>query len=1225
MLVVNGIAYTDKFETRSKGFESMKTDLASWWNIDQVWISGFACLLGIDVANFAHNIVFDGAVILKQMGLPNQVTLKSGLMPVLLALLDTGLTACGRCHIAETVGQLASQSNGQTANIDMTRSADLLCSILRFFTILIDKVPSFKTLALHSNLPKHLIPMLYSISGKALDQDQSVRQWTEVDSSVAAQDQISTGSKNVSISDNRRPATPPRVFRRVSSFVVVDRSSYIEPVLGFKCPLSPAINASDIANHKSTLYAEALKLALILFRVQVLDEIEFTGYGLFLKAPPASANDIVAISSEFITNSLSDLEMTLIKEPSLFLSMTRLTNITRYTTQVGEAILEGWFYNGALPLLKVIARILQVLQTQMDTLTLNNMLSRGGVLASLRSMYRRITILWLVSDSAKPTLFECAIFDIMPHWDLVWSDRSMNQDNVIHAIMYLLYVRAISNDEATQEDAPKLWSCMVTQLPSNLESIKNRTNVSTAIYQQFASHMQSYEASTHHWIDRHRVQLDQAFSIQSRKALHQIIQEENEMSAARANTRMAKREARMQDWAREIASLHLYREEHDKATKHWNANIQSSESLKQQNFQQDYAETVSSRRAAWVARTDQLSKSSLWTGLESHQNWQLDEAEGHDRLRMRLVPEHKMRDIIYQPKRRNTCTNPPSTHFVPSDLIRQTSTNSGVIDISADGGEDGEGNEQGLCTSGMADEEDFEVVEEPRENLHHYVDKNRRVMQSLQQGDQVVGVYNVSRIAGLESRECLLVVGRLCVYMMDDLFQRSDGEIVAVTDAPADERDVYTRSLSGRADVTLARRSENNTDLEKRRWLWDEIISISKRRFLFREVAIEIFFVDGRSYLLTLALTNMRNQLYRTMADLSSRQTRFGSSEMKEGAWRAEMLPKPRDDATSLGSKMATILGTSSTPATKQWAKGELSNFHYLMLINTMAGRTFNDLTQYPVLPWVLADYTSEELDLTNPKSFRDFSKPMGCQTGSRESAFKERFQSFAEMGGETPSFHYGTHYSSAMIVTSCLIRLQPFVHSYLLLQGGTFDHADRLFSSIEKAWLSASGETMTDVRELTPEFFYLPEMFTNVNGYDFGTSETSGEVVNDVVLPPWAKGDPSIFVAKHREALESAYVSEHLHQWIDLIFGYKQRGDAAIQATNVFHHLSYQGAKDLDSIDDEMERLATIGIIHNFGQTPEQVFQRPHDARHVAKAKTSRLLRSMEALTMVSAPLIGN
>lgn len=70
------------------------------------------------------------------------------------------------------------------------------------------------------------------------------------------------------------------------------------------------------------------------------------------------------------------------------------------------------------------------------------------------------------------------------------------------------------------------------------------------------------------------------------------------------------------------------------------------------------------------------------------------------------------------------------------------------------------------------------------------------------------------------------------------------------------------------------------------------------------------------------------------------------------------------------------------------------------------------------------------------------------------------------------PPFHYGTHYSSAMIVTSYLIRLKPYVQSYLLLQGGKFDHADRLFNSIEKAWSSASRDNTTDVRELTPEFF---------------------------------------------------------------------------------------------------------------------------------------------------------
>jgi len=53
----------------------------------------------------------------------------------------------------------------------------------------------------------------------------------------------------------------------------------------------------------------------------------------------------------------------------------------------------------------------------------------------------------------------------------------------------------------------------------------------------------------------------------------------------------------------------------------------------------------------------------------------------------------------------------------------------------------------------------------------------------------------------------------------------------------------------------------------------------------------------------------------------------------------------------------------------------EISNFQYLMNLNTLAGRSYNDLMQYPVFPWILADYTSPELDFSDPNTFRDLSK----------------------------------------------------------------------------------------------------------------------------------------------------------------------------------------------------------------------------------------------------------
>lgn len=71
--------------------------------------------------------------------------------------------------------------------------------------------------------------------------------------------------------------------------------------------------------------------------------------------------------------------------------------------------------------------------------------------------------------------------------------------------------------------------------------------------------------------------------------------------------------------------------------------------------------------------------------------------------------------------------------------------------------------------------------------------------------------------------------------------------------------------------------------------------------------------------------------------------------------------------------------------------------------------------------------------------------------------------------------------------------------------------------------------------------------------GFDFGVRQ-NGERVNHVNLPPWARNDPRLFVLIHRQALESDHVSQNICQWVDLVFGYKQKGKASVQAINVFH-----------------------------------------------------------------------
>ncbi|KAM6900625.1 protein FAN [Xenentodon cancila] len=272
-----------------------------------------------------------------------------------------------------------------------------------------------------------------------------------------------------------------------------------------------------------------------------------------------------------------------------------------------------------------------------------------------------------------------------------------------------------------------------------------------------------------------------------------------------------------------------------------------------------------------------------------------------------------------------------------------------------------------------------------------------------------------------------------------------------------------------------------------------------------------------------------------------------------------------------------------------QWQRGHLSNYQYLLHLNNLADRSCNDLSQYPVFPWVIDDYTSTQLDLTNAATFRDLSKPVGALNKERLDRLLARYRGMPE-----PRFIYGSHYSSPGYVLFYLVRVAP--EHMLCLQNGRYDHADRMFNSVGETWKNCL-EGATDFKELIPEFYGDDSSFLeNRLNLSLGRRQ-NGKLVGDVVLPPWAS-DSRDFLQKHKAALESQYVSEHLHEWIDLVFGFRQRGSEAVAAQNVFHPLTYEGGIDCDSIEDTNQRIAMLTQILEFGQTPKQLFTSPHPQR---------------------------
>ncbi|KAI1648773.1 beach-domain-containing protein [Daldinia loculata] len=1287
LLVTHGTAYINKFSGKTGGFCIMAHRLKRWWDIATLWPICFSILFGYDVAEIDFEKNFDFFSLLETFGKckianPDALSIITAMIqhalkdilkaqedpaspPPDLNMAVTKHESLGTRLRARSMSLQKELESRETIEPRAERNAGnaaVLQTVIRFMADLHTRSADFRDFALSSDYVRLLLSALYP----AIVSTDPVNPETELNSRdstltfeggdviirpIGGTTSAAPVIRTSSATDTSLPAS--RIththrgsqLRKASSFILLtsQKSTQSSPARLVHV-MSPKKKVAD-QNIGHGLVEGLLELVINVFVDQLLVRKEFPGFGLFLKVPPGFQEHQAYFESYVLKSTIVHISTAIklnwkaLSEPKV------LTNMARFSLHMVEAIFEGWFMNGTESMLNFAGLLLEYLQKP-DVAKMKTVRLCSQAVTTIRGSFLKLVLLRLSEmDDPQTTEMEANFsMEKILYWQMVVLESLSPDDDYMKFFWYQLYTKLVDTRRAVRLAAVNLWRIMLVQKPNECTSLFRLSMTSASDQSQLAADFQKLtELDTDafiDWVDEHRPSLDALFLGGLSRAWEEFVNTENQRTAETAKSRLTKRKETLKRWHSEMVERENILLRHDMANSAWMKSIYASEHFKHQRLMQDQQDDVIFFSSSFSRMQKDLNRPGAVLYDPKPIKWKLDRTEGRNRMRLRLLPDLSTDHDQYQPKRKTidqpaTSTSkgesvdPPAATPVsrkpapPSIPQGQISSQDEVAEDDAD---DAPAGTQAGAKPGQTaiPEDDFEMIDDPNDPNDAddgFEDKNRRVMRRLQQGDTVQQVYNVSRVIGLEAFEGILLVGKNALYLMDSFFQCADGEIVNVWEAPVEERDPFSQIITG-AKSNENRQAISRASQDSRSWKWHDVISISKRRFLFRDVAIEVFFTDGRSYLLTAMNPAMRDEIFSKLANKTPHTAGANSLPNPEDAWRLESLKVFEESPQSFGSKFGSIFNSSPwNPLMRRWQRGEISNFHYLMLVNTMAGRTFNDLTQYPVFPWVLADYTSEELDLNNPATFRDLSKPMGAQTARRQLDYQTRYTSLAEIG-ETP-FHYGTHYSSAMIVASYLIRLPPFVQSFILLQGGSFDHADRLFFSIEGSWKSASQDNGSDVRELIPEFFYLPDFLTNVNGYNFGDRQGSGGRVNHVELPPWAKGDPKIFVAKHREALESPYVSQNLHLWIDLVFGHKQRGEAAVENLNVFHYLSYYGAKDLDNITDSNERHATTSIIHNFGQTPHQVFTKPHPPRENVSFPVKRLDTASHSLARIPHPLL--
>ena len=372
---------------------------------------------------------------------------------------------------------------------------------------------------------------------------------------------------------------------------------------------------------------------------------------------------------------------------------------------------------------------------------------------------------------------------------------------------------------------------------------------------------------------------------------------------------------------------------------------------------------------------------------------------------------------------------------------------------------------------------------------------------------------------------------------------------------------------------------------------------IIKRRTLLITQSLEIFLKNGKSFFFNFFKSILAEEVYKFF---DKAKNRFDYTF----------------DINDNHKEIKDILS--------QFHNGKITNYDYLLYLNKYSTRTYCDLSQYPIFPWIILDY--ENIDKVNesPEILRNLKYPISVQNEDKRKKcideFKKEFENVEEECEENDEneekefpHHFQFHYSTCAFVYYYLMRLNPYGRDMIKLQNYKNENPNRIFHSFNsfKTILNYG----TDNRELIPDFYCYFDFLINLNCCWFGKYEC--KTLNDDFLLNSQKLSTFVYyLYMEKKLLNNIIISKKLHEWVDYIFGKNQLPDLqnkeeSAESCNIFHKYGYEQITNLEKQIESSKAILTkrgiekdeivqniselkieIGFTINFGMTPKQILK---------------------------------